>query len=269
VSSTDVAVRDEATEAVLAAQAAEFNTTDLHVPILKVAQALTREVSNGSAVAGEFVNTLTGEGVGSNLGLIVAFYSKGRAGSEGPGERYYTSQDFEIIPPHWGDWLGEQFVGTRFDEHPDAEEMFKERVNAKEIEWGRGPKISTTHNYTGYAIVPGVVDEDGEAQPDEVSPVRLSLKRTDMESVRRINSMFQMKMRNQPIWSRVLDLSTVEKTGKGAKYYGVGVKLGRVTTPEEREMALDLAVAVSQGRVTDNDAAEAKVAPAAKGGLDV
>lgn len=266
--STEVEKYDDATRAVMEAQEAEFSPGDLHVPILKIGQALTKEVSNGSAVAGEFINTLTGEGVGNKVGLIVAFYSKGRAGSEGPGERYYTSQNVDIIPPHWGDWLGEQWVGQRFDEHPDAEEMYKERVNRKEIEWGKGPKISTTHNYTGYAIVPALEDAEEEF---EYMPVRLSLKRTDMEAVRRINSMFQMKLRNQPKWARVLDLTTVEKTGKG-RYFGVDVKLGRVTTDEEREDALELATAVMQGRVTDNDATagtDEKVAPENKGGLDV
>lgn len=266
-SSTEVTTYNEAELAIMEAQAAEAASTDLHIPILKIGQSMTREVKKGDAQAGEFVNTLTGEGVGSNLGLIVSFYSKGRAGSDGPGERYFTSSNFEIIPDHWGDWLGEEWVGQRFDEHPDAEETYKERVNAKEIPWGSGPKISTTHNYTGYAIVPGV-----EGEEDDFSPVRLSLKRTDMEAVRRINSMFQMKLRNQPYWSRVLNLTTTEKTGKGAEFFGLAVKLGRETTAAEREEALELAVAVQQGRVTDNaDVAgsDEKVAPEVKGGLSV
>jgi hypothetical protein len=265
--STEVTKYSEAELAVMEAQASEMTSSDLHVPILKIGQSMTREVKKGDAQAGEFVNTLTGEGCGNSIGLIVSFYTKGRAGSDGPGEHYFTSNNFEIIPDHWGDWLGEEWVGQRFSEHPEAEEEFKARVNRKEIPWGRGPKISTTHNYTGYAIVPGLEGED-----DEFSPVRLSLKRTDMEAVRRINSMFQMKMRNQPYWSRVLDLSTEEKTGRGSEFFGLAVKLGRETTPEEREMALDLAMAIQQGRVTDNaDKAEAadSSAPEAKGALAV
>ncbi len=268
-SSTEVAVRDEAVEAVLAAQAGEFTSDDLHIPILKVGQALTREVQDGTAESGEFVNTLTGEGVGSKVGFITAFYSKGRAGSNGPGERYFTSNDPDIIPEHWEPFVGAEFVGTRFDEYPDADEQYRIRVNNKEIEWGKGPKISTTHNYTGLVLVSALEDSDEEF---EVSPARLSLKRTDMEAVRRINSLFQMKLRNKPIWSRVLDLETTEKTGRGARYYGVAVKLGRETTDEEREMALDLAQAVLAGRVVDNaDKAnpDAQVAPDAGGGLSV
>ena len=267
-SSTEVAVPlTEAELALMQAQAGEVSADDMHIPILKIGQSTTKEVKAGDAVAGEFVNTLTGEGVGSNIGLIVSFYAKGRAGSNGPGERYFTSSDPDIIPDHWGDFLGSEWVGQRFDEHPDAEETYKQRVNAKEIPWGSGPKISTTHNYTGYAIVPGL-----EGEEDDMSPVRLSLKRGDMETVRRINSMFTMKMRNRPYYSYVLDLSTKVRTGKGNDYFGAEVKLGRETTAEEKELALELAQAVLQGRVTDNEAStgpEEKVAPDAKGGLSV
>jgi hypothetical protein len=266
--SNEVAVREDAAEAILAQQQGEFTPGDVNVPIMKVGQALTREVEEGSADAGEFINSLTGEGIGKNVGFIIAYYAKGRAGSEGPGERYYTSNDPDIIPAHWADFVGEAFVGTRFDEYPDAEETFKERVNAKEIEWGKGPKISTTHNYTGLVLVSPTEDEDEDPEP---MPVRLSLKRTDMSAVRAINDLFRYKMRNQPFWARVFDLSTVKKTGKGT-YYNVAAKLGRETTDIEREMALDLAMAVTAGRVQDNSDTsnpDEKVAPKAEGALGI
>lgn len=253
----------------MAAQSGEFSPGDISIPILKIGQPLTREVEEGNAEVGEFINTLTGEGVGKEIGFVISYYAKGRAGADRETGRYYVSNDFDIIPETWADFVGEEFVGTRFDEYPDAEETYKDRVNRKEIPWGKGPKISTTHNYTGLALFSALEDSEDDV---DVQPVRLSLQRTNMEAVRKINSMVQMKLRNQPVWSRVFDLGTAPKQFAQGRAHLLTVKLGRPTTEDERQEALEIAQAVLAGRVVANEEGNAPsepVAPDANGGLGV
>lgn len=252
--------------AVVQAQQDEFGDESLSVPILKVAQALTREVQEGEAEAGEFINTLTGESLGNEIDFIISYYQQGRAAADRDSGRYYVAFGDEI-PEAWGDFLGEDWVGTRFDEHPDAEEQYKKRVNNKEIEWGKGPLISTTHNYTGFVIVPAIEGTDDE---DELQPVRLSLSRAQMKAVRKINSLYRMTMRNRPYWDKVFNLTTTRESFSSGSAYIVKPSIGRDTTPDERSEGGQLAVAVAAGRVEETDRkADTPVEPDAKGGLDV
>lgn len=266
MSSTDVAVRDAELALIQSQQEDEFDQSDFQTPILKVGQALTREVQNEEAEAGEFINTLTSEGLGNKIEFIVSFYQKGRFASDPKTDRVYVAFT-EDIPEAWADFVGEEFVGTPFSEYPDAEETYKERVNAKEIEWGHGPLISTTHNYTGHAVISA---PEGSDEPDELQPVRLSLKRTDMPAVRKINTLKRASLRNKPFWDKVFELSTYKKEfAKGVSHL-VQAKLGRDTDADERAAAVELAQAVVGGRVKANDdAVDAPSKPDAKGGIEV
>jgi hypothetical protein len=265
--STEVATISPEAEALIAQQAGEFGDDTLQVPILKVGQALTKEVQDDTAEAGEFINTLTGEGIGNEIGFIVAYYQKGRSAADRETGRYYVAFG-DTIPEAWADLVGEEFVGERFDEYPDAEEKFKERVNNKEIEWGKGPLISTTHNYTGLAVVSTLEGSDEEF---ELQPVRLSLQRTQMEAVRKINSLYRMTLRGKPFWDKVFDLTTYKKSFPSGPAYIVKPSIGRDTTVEERQIASELALATAGGRVTERGGdGDAPAKPkAAKGALEV
>ncbi len=263
---TGLAINDEALAALQAQQDAEVGEGLISTPILKIGQPLTREVQAEEAEVGEFINTLTGEGIGNKIGFIVSYYQQGRFAADRDSGRAYVAFD-KTIPASWSDLVGEEFVGTPFDEYPDAEEQYKARVNRKEIEWGRGPLVSTTHNFTGFALVPSV-DPD---EPDEMQPVRLSLQRTNMPSVKRLLT-FRTALRGQPFWSVVFDLGTEKKPFDKGMAYLLTVKKGRDTTSDERQMAYELAIEVAQGRAVDNQAPEAtsaKAAPSANGGLEV
>ena len=253
-------------QAILAAQANEFDDSDIQVPILKVGQSLTREVQEDQAEAGEFINTLTGEGIGDAIGFIIAYYQKGRSAADRKTGRYYVAFS-DTIPESWEDLVGAEFVGTPFDEYPDAEERYKARANAKEIEWGKGPLVSTTHNYTGLAVVPA---EEDSGQEFELQPVRLSLQRTQMEAVRKINSLYKMTLRGRPFWEKVFDLTTYKKTFASGPAYIVKPSIGRATTADERAEASALAIAVAGGRVTEaGTSVDAPVEPVATGGIAV
>lgn len=263
-----MATVDSDLDLILAQQESEFDSGLIQVPILKVAQALTREVQQDEAEPGDFINTLTGESLGTKVEFIVSYYQKGRFAANDESKAFVSFDD--VIPEAWAPLVGEAFVGTPFSEHPDAEETYKERVNAKEIEWGKGPLISTTHNFSGYAISSAV---EGEDEGDNLVPVRLSLKRTDVPAARRIITLKRATLRNKPFWDVVFELSTERKGFTKGSSYVVNVKLGRKTTDEERLLARELAEAVMGQRVQDNSAeAEAHVAPVepdAAGGLAV
>jgi hypothetical protein len=272
MSSTDVATVDQQAELdLLQQQEQEFDADLFQTPILKIGQPLTREVAAGDADAGEFINTLTGDALGDKIGFIVSFYNKGRfaAPKQGPLKgRTFVAFSNEI-PEAWEDLVGAEFVGTPFAEYPDAEEQYKERVNRKEIEWGSGPLISTTHNFTGLAVVSA---PEGSDEPDELQPVRLSLMRTNMPAVRKWITL-KRSLRNKPFYERVFDLSTERKEFTSGVSHLLNVRLGRATTADEKAEAFALAQAAAAGRVQSNEAqAEAgnvATEPDAKGGLSV
>jgi len=277
MTSTEVAVKDEGNlpispedlAALQAQQESEIDNDSFQTPILKIGQPLTKEVRAEQAEAGEFINTLTGEGVGDKIGFIVSYYQKGRFAADRDSGRAYVAFG-DTIPEAWEPLVGDQFVGTRFDEYPDAEETYKERVNNKEIEWGKGPLVSTTHNFTGFAVVSPV---EGEGDEPELQPVRLSLQRTNMPAVRKLLTLKKASLRNRPFWDKVFDLSTSRKQFTKGTAFLLEVKLGRDTTSDERAQAVELAQAVASGRVTDNAATAAAdergAEPEAKGGLGV
>jgi hypothetical protein len=264
--STDVAVKQSAeVEALIARQEEEFTSDTLTVPILKVGQALTKEVQSEQCEAGDFINTLTGESLGNKVEFIVAFYNRGRFAADPESSRAYVAFS-DIIPEQWVDLVGEEFINTPFSEYPEAEEKFKEAVNNKERPWGKGPLVSTTHNYTGYAIASALAGTDDE---DELVPVRLSLKRTDVPAAKKINTLKRISLRGKPFWDRAFELSTEKKTFDRGYAFNVNVALGRATSADERELAVELAQAVAGERVVSNEAAVADkpVKPSAKGGL--
>lgn len=105
--------------------------------------------------------------------------------------------------------------------------------------------MSTTHNFTGYAITAGLEEEDG----DSLIPVRLSLKRGDTVAARKFISLKKM-LRLKAFWDVVFDVTTSRETSKqGKTFYAVNVKAGRKTTDEERLIAVNLAQDVAAQRV--------------------
>lgn len=249
---TELSTREEAERQLIEAQNQEFEASNVsfRAPLLKVGQPLTAQVKAGDAAAGEFVDTSQDVGIGTEVEFIIAYYNVGRFASDRKTNRGYSTTS-AIIPDSWAPLLGEQFVGTPFAEHPDAEERYKERVNNKEIEWGHGPLISTTHNYTGLVLV-----------DDQYQAARLSLKRTDMPAVRKIAQARGSFLRNKPLYNVVWNLSTYEKSFSSGSSWLINPKPGRQTTAEERELAFKLAVDAHAGNVSTNeDAADAAPAP--------
>lgn len=260
--STDVALAD--LEASLVADnQSNRDASDLVIPMLKVGQPLTDEVSSGDASAGEFINALTREGLGREIEFVVAGYQKGRfkpATKEDPKVRvaYGTS----TVP-----WKDDPFFGRPFAEHPDAEEAYREAVNNGDREWESGPPIRTTYNFTGFVI--SGLDED-----EEPIPVRLSLMRTNAPAARKWATILDAVLRGR-YWDSVFVLTTDQEKGGKGNFYTVNVKQTRKTTPEERQRAVQLALVLREQNVTIagedglDESAKPKVEPQSTGGLAV
>lgn len=271
--STDIATREEADEAALvaanevaaqvaAAQQQEYDDEPLQTPILKIGQGLTREVSEGDAEVGEFINTLTGDSLGTAVEFIIGFYQKGRFASTKEGRAFTSFED--TIPASWEPLVGPDYVGTPFAEYPEAEEKFKEAVNAGDREWGNGPQVSTTWNYTGLVLVP---DEEDQETVD-YQPARLSLKRIDKPAHRKLQTLLRAVLRNKASWDGVIRLETHGRDfGRNTAYTidPTKVRISRKTDATEKLLASEVAQAVLQGRTHSADAeaalADKPVAP--------
>lgn len=203
----------------------DIDTADIVVPMLKLAQGQSKEVQAGDAEVGDFVNSLTGENFGNRIEFIVADTFSGRFWRD-DDDRVHTAQG-DTVP-----WPDHDCYGKHFADCPDAEETFKEAVNNGEREWGRGPAISTTHNFVGF-----VVGEEGSAVP-----VRLSLMRTNVPAAQKLKT-FISRLSRAP-WDNVYVLTSEARTGRGKPFVVVTAERGRVAEPVERNAAVQLALSM-------------------------
>lgn len=270
--STEVAKAEEASteieavsaeeQALIDANAAEANPDEFTIPLLKVAQPLTNEVSEGLASPGDFVLSLTGESFGDEVEFVVAGKSTGRFKPAKKGDR--DSRTLVADGPIC-EWPGDPHFGEPFSEHPDAQEQYSARVNSGQQAWGSGPPIQTTANYTGFVVGSEV-------------PVRLSVRKTNKHAnavVKKWNTILDAVLRGK-FWDQVFVLTTTqEQNADGDRYFVLSVKQGRKTTPAEKQEAIRLATVLrSNANVRtvgeDGDAtAQPATAPEAAGGAEV
>ena len=183
--STDVAVKDADELALAAAEQLEAeiaaenqsasDANDIEIPLLKIGQSNTVEVQDGDAAPGSFINSLTREDLGREIEFVVAGFRKGRFdhGDRDAGKRARKAYGIKTVPS-----TDDPFHGRPFTEHPDAEEQYAARVNAGELEWGKGPRISTTFDFTGYVV-------SGLGEDEQPIPVCLSLMRTNSKQAKK------------------------------------------------------------------------------------
>lgn len=261
VTSTEVSER-EALEAELAAEnAASVDASDIQIPLLKIGQALTVEVADGDATPGEFINALTREGLGREIEFVVAGYTKGRFdhGDRSEGKRARKAYGIKNVP-----WSDDPFYGAPFTEHPDAEEKYSERVNNGDIQWAKGPRISTTYDFTGF-VVP-------ESEDETPIPVCLSLMRMNTKQAKKWVTILDAVLRSR-YWDAVFTLTTDQQRGEQGNFYTINVRQTRKTTPHEKQLAVDLAVRLRNQSVQivgeEDEAAPRSEPAAAEGAMEV
>lgn len=202
-----------------------INKRNLILPILKLGNQTTAEVKARKAEAGEYVNSLTGQNYGPELELVLAGYFEGRFWKDPETKQTYVSQS-DTIPATWP----HPDAGKPFADSLESEERWRERVNAGEIKWEGGPPISTTHNFIGFVV--------GE---DESAPVRLSLMRTGVKAAKTILSLVSFE---RQVWDRTLKISSKQEQSVEGPYFVAAAERGDVTSPEQRQAAVDLAVGI-------------------------
>lgn len=200
-----------------------IKSDEIALPLIKLAQGLSKEVQAGKAKAGEYVNSVTGAVYGGELELVIVDRFKGRFFStKGSSKAWVANGD--VAPDHWPD----EYAGQPFVDLADAEEQFKEAVNRGDREWGSGPPISTTENYIGF--VRGEYDV----------PVRVSLMRTSRPAAVTINTL--IKLQRAP-WDAFVKLGTEDNiNAEGQKSHKVTASEGEATPDEAKLAAIKLAV---------------------------
>ena len=241
-------------EAVAAGALAGIDRTKLQLPLIKMAQPGSNEVSDGEAEAGTFINSLTGENYGETVEVVICHAFEGRFYSPDDEQQVYVASG-PVAPDNWPD----QFAGKRFADIAEAHEQWSRRSNDPEDshQWGSGPPIQTTHNYVGF-------------RAEEPSlPVRVSLKGTSSKTASKIDSL--LVFAGQP-WNATIKLGAARRESrKGKPYFVVTAEQGRQTTAEERERGIELSTLSQEAehRYT-GDAQEKRTAPAPSGGgMDV
>lgn len=208
------------------------------VPILSVVQGTSKNPPEG-AKNGDFYNALTGDVFGADIDLLVVTYHRGRFFVEKDANGKRTGRTFAagtdpVVPQFWPD----QFKGRVFAELPEAEERYAEMANDGQIEWGSGPPIQTTYNFTGFVVRP-------ELEDAEPFPVRLPVKSTSAKAGKAIIRALA-PLRNY--WQRSVRLTTDRKTNAaGEPFYAVEFE-GFADAPSDyyRAAALELYAVANQ-----------------------
>lgn len=241
----------EAEKSVLADVQGDLQGVRLTVPLLKVVQGTTRDAPE-DAQLGEFFNSLTGETFGKSVELIVSRFNYGRLYSPskeriaaGEEDKTFVAGPGDVAPDNWP----EQYRGRRWVDIEDAEETYRELANpgpngeAPRIEWGDGPPISTTYNFTGYI------------RGSEV-PIRLSLKRADTKTAQKMVTL--MRAQRAP-WDKTLVVSSSKVTKGDRTWQALSASFGEPTTVEEKSAAVQLAIQMGQIEVVEAGHDEAVV----------
>lgn len=207
-----------------AAGLANIDKSSLILPIVKLTQQLSHEVTDGKTESGHWYNSLTGDDYGEQIEAVLAWYYKGRFYAPDNDERSYSAAS-EVVPAHWP----EEFVGKNFADIPQAEEQHKARANdpEDEFQWGSGPEIETTHNFIGFLVNdPGV-------------PIRISLKSTSTPAAEKIKTLASFA---GSFWISSYRLTAVGRSNKqGKPYFVAEAQKGEQTTDDQRAAAREIA----------------------------
>jgi hypothetical protein len=242
--STEIVIPPSEQELIQATQSEFGDDQDLVIPYLKVCQPLTKEVGENGIQAGDIINALTGENFGRSVEFVVGGFHKGRFQADDNTNKNLCV-DPNVSPS-----------GVPYPDDPDAEEQFRAAVQRGEKVWGKGPPISTTYNFVGFAS-------------GSEMPVKLSMMRAATKVAQKWLTMLRF---SRAPWDTVYTLGTVQTQNKGGqKFWLPTVTQAGKTTAEQRQSAVNLAQALQVKSVeyAEEDVSEAQPKPADTGGLDI
>lgn len=173
---------------------------DMVLPRFKIAQALTKEVQDGDAKAGDIINSVTGESYGNTLEFVVLSYRKGQMFLQPGAGLLCRSSDGKTA---WGDpeMTGEQ--GPR----ECATCPFRKWVDRTP------PPCAETHNYLILL-------------PETLEAGMLTLMKSGVKPAKVLNTMIiQARERSrraggpQVSWSQVFELTARKTENKKGTFY--------------------------------------------------
>ncbi len=252
---TDLTNFDDVEKRLAQRQQEQLAGERLRPPFLQVLQA-TAEKKPAGVEDGEFYNTLTGFGYGTEIEFLIGYAERGRFYSVKPkGEKrrgFSATQADVTVPSHWP----ENLRGKVFAELPEAEERYSEMANAGQIEWGSGPPISTTYVFVGIVTQ----HKGGDIAP---TPVKLSLMRTSAPAGR---TMLGLARSLRTPWAHAIKLSTERKQFADGPAFFVNYD-GLAEPPEDdlRTAAVQIALQAEQGAL-DTDTTGGDAPPSAPKG---
>lgn len=229
---------------------AGIDRSDLVLPTIKPTQQLTREVVDRQVDAGVWLNTVTGDDYGPDIEFVIVGYVKGRFlvhKRDTPEEKTYVANG-PVAPDTWP----EEYAGRHFADIEDAEEVWKKRSNDPDDdhEFGKGPPITTTHNFAGFVKGEGI-------------PARLGLSRTSATAARKILSVLEFSTRAP--WASAFKLSLKLEEKGGKPYYVARATQGEQSDAETVAQAQRLAYDIKQSGAFALDGSEVEEADKDKG----
>ena len=185
----------------------ELETTDLLVPKIFHQQAMSKFVSEGKAIPGDFCDSLTGEVLAKKaekLPVIIfgCFKTMIISKFDVSKNKFEYDKTVTILPTNAREW---------------ANKPFMEEINGEK--W----KYNLTYNY--YCLLPDRITE---------IPFVLSLGSTKTKAAKRLNTMLlKLSTIKKPGAAKVFELtSVVEKNDQGS-WFGLEITEGRNSTMEE------------------------------------
>lgn len=224
-------------EALGAAVKGTIDRSKLKLPALKVVNGVSAEAAE--VPLGHFVNGLTKDDLGEEVGILVSAIYYGRFYAPKNQDSSWATRD-AVAPANWP----EEYKGKRFTELEDAEEGWKAAVNAGEHPWGSGPPIQTTTNFIVTL-----------ADAPEAGPLRLSMKSSDTPTAEKIVSIIAA---GRMPWDNVFLITPDQRAtpnGKGV-YYGFEAAVAGKPSDEARQAAITWAQAFQSGVEVEEQGAD-------------
>ena len=247
--STDLTVPQSAeVAALIASQEDEFEGISFQTPILKVCQALTREVQDDKAEAGDFLNTLTSESLGDRIEFIVSYFSRGRSASRPEDEPVLRHGRLRRHPGRWADLVGEDTSAPR----SRVRRGRGATKSASTPRRSRGARVRSSARPTTTRASSSSTRWRVRKASRTSSRSSCPLQRSNKAASDKILTLKRSVLRGKPFWANVFELSTRRRDFDRGTSYVVDAKLGRPTDAGEQAQATELALALGGGRVIDN-----------------
>jgi len=198
----------------------DLTPEDMQIPRAKLAQGTTREVKEGTAQIGHFINSISGQDYGDSIEFIASTLLKQRFKFTSDG--MFDCVSFDLV------------TGSKHGSCGDCNYKEFQTENGEKKE--RGPECGTVFAYLGI-IVKGEDFIDG--------PLVFGISGTSTPIAKRLNTIFKMAKCNR--WERRISFSSVLKEDGNNSWQKLTMEVLGQPSPDLMKLAFD-AYKFSQGK---------------------